>query len=146
MKLGRSKGAVLVGGLLLVAVSAWARQGPGWGMRGAGDGANCAAWIDSLPKQALDPAEAKGLLYLREEEKLARDVYAQLYAVPGSHVFARISQSEQRHFDALKVLLDRYGLSDPAADKGVGLFSDGGLQTLYSDLVTKGRLPRRGDD
>jgi hypothetical protein len=139
MTVRQMKGMAVVGTLFLASVTAWAQRGQGWGMRGAADGGGaCAIQIDSLPKQALDSTETAGLLYLREEEKLARDVYAQLCARWGSQVFVRISQAEQRHADAVKTLLDRYGLADPAADKAVGVFTERGLQTLYGDLVKKG--------
>lgn len=140
MRSGRTKAIVAAGALLLASVAGWAQRGPGWGMRaGANGGGSCATRIESMPKQALDAAETAQLLFMREEEKLARDVYAQLYARWGSPVFGRISQSEQRHFDAIKVLVDRYGLADPAAGRAVGEFSDPGLQALYGDLVAKGQ-------
>jgi hypothetical protein len=66
-------------------------------------------------------------------------VYTALHSKWPVPIFANISQSEQRHFDALKVLLDRYGLPDPAADNAPGVFQDSGLQTLYSDLVAQGQ-------
>jgi len=55
-----------------------------------------------------------------------------------------LSQSEQRHGDALKLLLNRYGLPDPAADRAVGVFQDPGLQTLYADLVSQGEASFSG--
>ena len=108
------------------------------GVRGFGNAGNCQNLLASLPKQDLSAIEAKGLTYLREEEKLARDVYTQLSSLWGSRIFGNIAQSEQQHFDALKVLLDRYGLSDPAANNAAGVFADPGLHTLYGDLVVQG--------
>ena len=49
--------------------------------------------------------------FMREEEKLAHDVYVTLYAQWGLPIFQNISQSEQTHTDAVKTLIDRYGLS-----------------------------------
>ena len=74
---------------------------------------------------------------MREEEKLAHDVYVTLYAQWGQPIFQNISQSEQTHTDALKVLIDRYGIVDPAS-KEIGVFSNPDLQTLYDDLITRG--------
>lgn len=85
----------------------------------------------------LSDAEAAGLLYMREEEKLARDVYITLYQQWGLPVFQNISQSEQAHTGAVKLLLDRYGLSDPASAQ-VGVFTDPALQALYTELVGRG--------
>ena len=41
------------------------------------------------------------MTYMREEEKLARDVYVKLAGTSGNPVFTRIAASEQRHMDAL---------------------------------------------
>jgi hypothetical protein len=114
--------------------------------RGQGRGINqyetqilCPAAINSLPKQTLDSTEAAGIIYMREEEKLAHDVYTALVAEWGMRIFGNISQSEERHFTVLKLLLDRYGLPDPAADKPIGIFQNAGLQELYDSLVAEGR-------
>jgi hypothetical protein len=137
---GRIKGMFLVGGMLVLSVQGWAQRGPGMGMRGSGNAGSCQTMIASLPKQDLSVAEAAGLTRLREEEKLARDVYTKLYATWGSRIFGNIAQSEQRHFDALKVLLDRYGLDDPAANNAAGVFTNAELQALYGDLVARGQV------
>ena len=84
----------------------------------------------------LTAAEEEGLLFVREEEKLARDVYLVLFDKWGLRVFENIAQSEQRHMDAVLYLLGKYGLDDPA--RGPGLFKDPDLQGLYDYLVVKG--------
>ena len=84
----------------------------------------------------LTSAEEAGLLFMREEEKLARDVYLMLFDKWGLRVFANIAQSEQRHMDAVLYLLGKYGLDDPARDPG--LFQDSDLQDLYDELIAKG--------
>jgi hypothetical protein len=61
-----------------------------------------------------------------------------LYARWGARIFANITGSEQRHFDELKLLLDRYGLADPAANSAAGIFQNADLQALYSDLIAQG--------
>ena len=63
---------------------------------------------------ALDPlsdAEAATLTFMREEEKLARDVYLALYDLWSNPVFSMIASSEQKHMDAIKRQLDAYGLT-----------------------------------
>ncbi len=80
--------------------------------------------------------EDADLAFAREEEKLARDVYAALS--PASPVFANIQASEQRHMDAVASLLATYGVPDPAADQPPGVFTDPALQDLYDALVAKG--------
>jgi hypothetical protein len=85
----------------------------------------------------LSIEEEAGLLQMREEEKLARDVYLHLYEVWGQQIFENIAASEQQHMDAIKNLLDKYGLEDPASpDEGV--FSDLDIQALYNSLIIEG--------
>ena len=88
----------------------------------------------------LTDAEKSWLTYMREEEKLARDVYTLMYDKWGSQVFNSISGSEQTHMDAIKTLLDRYGIPDPAAGKGPGEFTNQDLQDLYNTLIEDGSV------
>jgi hypothetical protein len=55
-------------------------------------------------------------------------------------VFANISAAELTHMASVELLLDRYGIPDPAADTAAGEFVDPALQTLYDELVAKGSL------
>jgi hypothetical protein len=114
-------------------------RGQGRGINGPEAGSLCQAVINSIPRQPLDSTEAAGIVYLREEEKLAHDVYATFHAEWGMRIFDNISQSEERHFDVLKLLLDRYGLQDPAANNPIGIFQNAGLQELYDSLITEGK-------
>jgi hypothetical protein len=85
----------------------------------------------------LTAAEASGIAYMREEEKLARDVYLKLYEKWELQVFQNIAQSEETHMAAVKELIDRYGLEDPATDQ-VGTFTSQDLQALYDQLIEQG--------
>jgi hypothetical protein len=76
---------------------------------------------------------------MREEEKLARDVYLTLFDVWGTPVFASISTSEQQHMDAILSLLTLYKLPDPTTGKLVGEFVNTSLQALYDTLIARGR-------
>ncbi len=87
----------------------------------------------------LSDEEAEGLTYMREEEKLARDVYLTLYDTWGEAVFSNIARSEQQHTDAVKYLLDLYDVPDPVVDDSVGLFTNPDLQALYEQLVEQGQ-------
>lgn len=140
-------GMLLAGGILtILSIDGWAQRGQGMGMgaRQAGNQGACAPMLAALPKQDLTAAEAAGLLYLREEEKLARDVYTRLYAKWGARIFGNIARSEQRHFDALKALLDRYELADPAANDTAGLFTDPRLLKLYGEFIAEGEASLEG--
>ncbi|MFA7128993.1 MAG: DUF2202 domain-containing protein, partial [Sphaerochaeta sp.] len=67
---------------------------------------------------------AEGILYMREEEKLARDVYLTLYDYWGFRTFIQIAQSEQKHMDSVGALIVGQGLEDPIADAQVGEFKN----------------------
>lgn len=87
---------------------------------------------------ALTSDEIDGLLFMREEEKLAHDVYMALYDEWGVSTFYNIAQSEQAHTEAVQTLLLAYGIDDPAANTAAGEFINEDLQTLYDDLVAQG--------
>lgn len=86
----------------------------------------------------LSEAEADGLSFMREEEKLARDIYLMLYEQWGIRIFQNIAGAEETHMSAVADLLDRYGLPDPAADTAVGVFTNPELQALYDPLKEEG--------
>ncbi len=95
--------------------------------------------VSTLP---LTHEEEETLLFMREEEKLARDVYLTLYEFweshDGSSIFKNIAESEQLHMDALKTLMDKYQLDDPAQES-IGEFTNQDLQTLYNELLARGQ-------
>lgn len=92
------------------------------------------------PQSSLSAVEKTDLLFMREEEKLARDVYLTLYETWRLAVFSNIASSEQSHMDALLKLLRMYQLPDPAAGNAIGEFTNPTLQSLYDTLMGKGRL------
>jgi hypothetical protein len=110
------------------------RSGNGSG----GAGADTGATVLGIPASDLSAEEIASLLFMREEEKLARDVYNSLYALWRHPTFQNIASSEQMHMDEIKILLDRYALADPAL--APGQFTDANLQTLYDQLVAQGSL------
>ena len=92
---------------------------------------------DTEPEvKQLTTEEKDDLLALREEEKLARDVYIYAYEKYGMSVSNNISQSEQKHMDKVLEILTDYGLSDPAASEN-GVFHNTELQTIYDALIIK---------
>ena len=86
----------------------------------------------------LSDSEAAGLVFMREEEKLARDVYIYLYQVWEQKTFDNIAASEQAHTDAMLDLLYKYGIDDPVGDNAEGVFVDQNLQGLYDTLTATG--------
>jgi hypothetical protein len=100
----------------------------------------------SAADATLTVDEATVLVFMREEEKLARDLYLSFDEQFGGTTFAQIASSEQRHMDAILRKLTRYQLPDPAAGNAIGEFSDDELQALYDDLLEEGTASgRRGD-
>jgi hypothetical protein len=70
---------------------------------------------DNPATTKLDAVEASHLTFMREEEKLARDVYLTLAGLyPDQKVFNRIATtSEQTHTDTMRDKLALYNLPDP---------------------------------
>ena len=82
--------------------------------------------------------EEEDLLFMREEEKLARDVYLTFYEAWDLQIFSNIASSEQMHMNAILKLLKKYNLSDPAAGNEIGEFTNEELQALYLTLIETG--------
>jgi hypothetical protein len=91
-------------------------------------------------QSSLSQVEQTDLLFMREEEKVARDVYLKLYESWRLAVFSNIASAEQSHMDALLKLLRTYRLPDPAAGNAIGEFTNPALQSLYDSLMEKGQL------
>ena len=96
----------------------------------------------ALQSQELTEDEISGILFMREEEKLARDVYLYLYELFPLRPFLNISKSEQAHMDAIKYLIDTYELEDPVGENPPGVFQNEELQELYNELISQGREGR----
>ncbi|NOR51331.1 MAG: DUF2202 domain-containing protein [Gammaproteobacteria bacterium] len=94
--------------------------------------------LSSLPFEALSYDEIEGLIFMREEEKLARDIYREFYALWDSQIFDKISESEQTHTDTIGFLLERYSIADPTVDQPDGSYANWELQALYDLLSAQG--------
>ena len=141
----------------MVAAPAWAAGGKVRGDNAAGPAGDTGQGLvntnrgDSngnnyLVPGTLSEGEVAEILYIRQEEKLARDVYLALYSHYESdpllaQIFLNISNSEQRHMEAVKKLIDKYGLTDPVADDTQGVFPDSeeDFGSLYILLVEQGK-------
>lgn len=94
------------------------------------DGGLLAAELAALPTTTLSDADRDALIFMREEEKLALDVYQELHNVWELRIFDNISAAEQTHTDSVKTLLDRFDIPDPALDQPAGIFQNADLQTF----------------
>ena len=102
---------------------------------------NCDLDLDKIKngeKYSLSKEEIEYIAHMREEEKIARDVYITLYKKWGIKTFDNIKNAEQRHMDLVKVLIDKYGLEDSMVDNTVGVFKTKEFQDLYNSLIEKG--------
>jgi hypothetical protein len=86
----------------------------------------------------LSDSEIDGLLRMREEEKLARDVYRVFATKWGNNIFTKISRAEQKHMNSVGRLLKKYGITDPITNDTTGAFSNATFEDLFNTLVTKG--------
>jgi hypothetical protein len=85
----------------------------------------------------LLPEEVEGLMLMREEEKMAHDVYSSFYDKFGLRVFANIANSESKHMEAVLWLINSYKLTDPASNE-LGVFENADIQNLYNKFMAEG--------
>lgn len=86
---------------------------------------------------ALTSREKEGLIFIWEEERVARDLYASLYEKNNLPIFLDLVRSEQSHMDQAKAIIDQYGLSIPGEDEP-GAFQNQTLQEIHDILLTEG--------
>jgi len=95
---------------------------------------------DSSASSVLSAVEVENLAYMREEEKLARDVYLTMFDAWGVVVFENIAASEQQHTDSVEDMIEKYRLTDPVVDDRIGVFVNQDLASLYAELTTRGAM------
>ncbi|WP_200284173.1 DUF2202 domain-containing protein [Rhabdochromatium marinum] len=129
----------------LMTGSLWAGQGSGLraGLAagsgpgvGSFDPTTCPA---AMPYEAVDAIEIEHVVFMREEEKLARDLYLVFAEQSGWPQFTNIAASEQQHMEAVKTLLEKYAIEDPILTDQAGVFTNPKLQGLYDTLLAAGQ-------
>lgn len=95
----------------------------------------------TVEAEDLTTIEVSDLQFMREEEKLARDVYLTMdqYWGTQTQVFAQIALSEETHTSTVNYLLEKFGVEDPVVNDTIGVFTNDELQALYNELVAKGK-------
>jgi hypothetical protein len=96
------------------------------------------ALYDEIEATELSDTDVIDILFLKEEEKLARDVYATLAERWQLPIFANIAGAEQNHMNLVSLLFETYDLEDPITDDAIGAFTDPVLSDLFDSLVTAG--------
>lgn len=93
--------------------------------------------IDSQGSEILDFNEQTHLEFMREEEKLARDVYTTLGSQYSQmKIFGNIDDSEQRHTFAIYDMLEKYGVDDPSTNDNVGVFTGVDFGPYFTEKYT----------
>jgi hypothetical protein len=133
--------ALAMAGVLCSSV-ALAAAGSGSGKRGGGSGSGNNAQSSA---SGLDANEIEHLVFMREEEKLARDVYITLGTqFPRLKVFGKIDDAEQRHTAAVRNMLEKYAVADPNTNDNVGVYSGEKygpyFTSKYKELVERGAV------
>jgi hypothetical protein len=88
--------------------------------------------------QSITEEEKAGLLFMLEEEKLARDTYIYMNNLWGLNQFNNIKNSEQSHMDAIITILDQNNVAYTILPEGQ--FSYQNLQDYYDQFVIEGQL------
>ena len=117
-------------------------QQGGMGQQGAqGTNADCLLLSTLADGSLVLSTEVKaGLVYMIEEEKMARDLYDAFAAQTGSVVFDRISTSEQKHMDTLLLVAQKAGVDVTAISTTAGVFTNTAIQSLYTTLLAQGSV------
>ena len=89
-----------------------------------------------LSAESITDSQKSQLVFLFEEEKLARDVYMAMGEKWGLRVFDNISMAEINHMEHVKDLAYDYGLS--LTELPPGEFNNQDLKDLYNSLIEKG--------
>lgn len=86
----------------------------------------------------LSQADEDALLFMIEEEKLARDTYQYLDNLWALNQFSNIKLSEQIHMNLVSSLLDHYNIAYYILPEGE--FDNQNLQNLYNQFVIDGQV------
>ncbi len=90
----------------------------------------------------LSSNEKDDLLFMIEEEKMARDVYLVFQEKWNRTIFKHIAEAEQRHIDLLIQLAEDEGLRYPSAitENENGVFENKEIQSLYHNFIKRGEI------
>jgi hypothetical protein len=112
-------------------------MGPGAGQGRSADG-ECPRLLGEASTGTLTEAQEQMLAEQAELEKMAHDLYVELADQTGDHRFSRIAASETRHLQAVRTLLDRYGLDDPTDGYAAGEFASETVSKKYAAYLAEG--------
>lgn len=93
---------------------------------------------NSAVSSSLTQTDVTTLLFMIEEEKMARDVYDALYEQTGLNIFDKISDSEQTHYSTLLKTASKLGVDTSSLSTQAGVFTNDTVQSLYDQLILQG--------
>ena len=105
---------------------------------GAGPGMVGQSLLPRTDTTSLTATEIADILFMREEEQLAHDLYARWAGMYGIPVFSNIASSETTHYHEVQLLIDRYGLTDHRIGNASAGYSDPVIQSLYTTFAAQG--------
>jgi len=98
------------------------------------------ALFNDIEPVELFEFEETAVLYMWEEEKLARDVYLALAERWQLPIFANITLAEQKHMDMVWKLIATYSIAHSFTEDTPGVFVNEALKELYISLVARGEV------
>lgn len=97
--------------------------------------------IMTVPKNVFSQISENdkiGLFYLLEEEKLAYDIYSEMYKKYNHKVFENIMKAEKVHQEHILNLLKTMDIDADQYYENPGEFTNKNLQDLYNDFILTG--------
>ncbi len=110
-------------------------QGPGYG---TGPGENIPVLLPLPDSAPLTTTETSDILFMREEEQLAHDLYTRWFGMYSIPVFSNIAASETMHVNEVQLLIDRYGLQGNQIGNASTGYHNATIQSLYNSLTAQG--------
>ena len=134
--------SVIVILVVIILISVPVASGAGPNGQGAGYGAGLGFNL-TIPEPSdynLTEIEIDGLLFMREEEQMAHDLYSvwsDMYSLP---IFENIAQAEETHASEVQFLIDRYQIQTENIGNLSAGFGDPTIQALSVSLAEQGNL------
>ncbi len=100
---------------------------------------NSPIWTSQTTNNFSDE-QINSLIYIAQEEKLARDVYATLYEVWNIQKFNNILNSEINHQQQAMNILTSYNIQTPVIPTERWIFTIPELTSLYNELIEQWKI------
>jgi len=120
-------------------------QGPGYGQAqspdpgaGTGPGSYYPTLLPAPGSASLSDIEIAGILFMREEEQMAHDLYIRWEGMTRMPVFSNIAEAETMHMYEVQLLIDRYGLQGERIGNASAGYTSPVIQSLYDSFSVQG--------